>query len=137
MIIYKVLHRSGDGAPVSANTWGNHRVIYRPYDYVTPVRGKYGLLAFETYDRAKDFIVGHESFFEIWYADGRNVRSGRYLPPKLEWWGSDIGFTLPRYRRWPSNAVRSVLALEEEVPGGPWPSGTVMCDSIKIIRRMS
>lgn len=118
MIVYKCLNYARSSVVIC----GINSVQYNPlgeWTIAPPHSHGYGLLAFESYERAKNFDP-----YNVYEAEAEGVRSGKYLPPPLS----------PTHIK-PGQWFRLKSVLRHYPP--VWPKGTVMCDAIKLVRRVS
>jgi len=118
MYVYKVVYVDESGKRISAFLRHKACVVYKPGEWIEPprwlaARGYY-LTAFREYRFAKQLADSLPLYTEVWLAEADGILTD--LPPRCDIVAIDIGELEP---------------LEI-----PWPTGTVMCRRLKLLRRV-
>ena len=116
--VYKVVFRGEHGELRSILAYGDAEVVYTPNKWVEAPRWLakegYYLTAFKTIEDALDFVDGVSLRFEIWEAEAQGIIKKLPNPCDID-----------------SLADRKLVPLKLE-----WPRGTIMCQRLRLIRRV-
>jgi len=117
--VYKVVIRSSRGVLMSAMVWTSPMAVeYEPGEWV---EGKYGpLFAFDNLEAAKGFMERGLYAREVWEALAEGIRPIQ----------SVLSFN------WIDDVDAVVKFWRGELGGVEAPSGSVVCDRIKLVKRV-
>lgn len=140
MVVYKVVHRPrGKSRKRLVSAFMAHRLLrteYKPGEIVKPKVGK--IFAFDLLDNAKRFSHDTANFpSEVWEAEAEGVEKFSpswgdtlmMLPLRIarQWWDFWAGLRVEDPEIWTSLVIFTAE---------PFPPGTVVCDNIRLIRKV-